>query len=258
MPSPFPGMNPYLEQEAVWQDFHQSFMPAARAALSAQVGGGYVVKVEQNLFIHELGAEARQLLGKADVSVSADSSVRTTSQAARSVAPAYVDLPVPAIEEERHGFLEIRDRQRLQLVTVIELLSPSNKSGPDRATYLNKRQKYLESGVNLVELDLLRAGARLPLEGLPKCDYYALVSRPEELPQGGIWAFKLTDPLPEIPIPLRAPDPDAKLNLKAILDRIYDEADYEGFVYRTPPQPQLTSEQRRWAAQYLPAGSSTL
>ena len=258
MPSPFPGMNPYLEQEAVWQDFHQSFMPAARAALATQVGDEYVVKVEQNLFIHELGAESRQLFARADVAVSSPSFDKSQAKGASTVAPAYVAVPLPAVDEERHGYLEILDRQHFELVTIIELLSPSNKSGADRAAYLNKRRKYVESGVNLVELDLLRGGTRLPLENLPKCDYYALVLRPEEHPQGGIWAFKLTDPLPEIPIPLRAPDPDAKLNLKTLLDRVYEEGDYAKFVYRTPPQPPLTPEQQQWAAQYVPATNSQI
>jgi hypothetical protein len=246
-------MNPYLEQEAVWQDFHQSFMPGARAALAAQVAGGYVVKVEEYVFIHELGAEARQLIGRADVSVSGSSRVKASATAVAAVAPAYVSVPALTVDEERHGFLEIRDRQRFELVTVIELLSPSNKSGPDRAAYLNKRRRFLESGVNLVELDLLRGGVRLPMEGLKPCDYYALVARPEESPRGGIWAFRLADPLPTIPIPLRPPDPDASLDLKAILDRIYDEAAYEKFIYHTPPQPALDAIQEQWARNYLPA-----
>ena len=69
MPSPFPGMNPYLEQEDVWQDFHQSFIPLVRETLSEQVRPAYVVKVEEQLFIHELPPEGRRLLGRADVAV---------------------------------------------------------------------------------------------------------------------------------------------------------------------------------------------
>src|SRR5256885_15376829 len=65
MPSPFPGMNPYLEQEEVWQDFHQSFIPRVRAILAEQVRPAYVVKVEEHRFIHELSAEERRLLGRA-------------------------------------------------------------------------------------------------------------------------------------------------------------------------------------------------
>ena len=252
MPSPFPGMNPYLEQDAVWQDFHQSFIPAAREAISPQLSADYFIKVEEYVFIHELDAEARRSLGRADILLSTSDKNKASSTAIASAAPAYVSVPSLAIDEERHSFLEIRDRQHLELVTVVELLSPSNKSGADRATYLNKRRRLIESGVNLVELDLLRGGPRLPIDGLSPCDYYALVVRSEERPRGGIWAFQLREPLPNIPVPLRAPDPDVSLNLKNILDRVYDGAAYEKFIYLTPPQPALNADQEQWARDYLP------
>src|SRR5213593_3713631 len=111
MPSPFPGMNPYLEQEEVWQDFHQSFIPLVRAVLAEQVRPAYVVKVEEHLFIHELSAEERRLLGRANVSVAAGEAA-TESHAAPAVldAPSYARLPV-AVDIERHSYLEIRDRR---------------------------------------------------------------------------------------------------------------------------------------------------
>jgi hypothetical protein len=206
MPSPFPGMNPYLDQEAVWQDFHQSFIPAARAAIVPQLQGDYFVKLAVYVFPRD----------------------------------------------QRHSFLEIRDQYGSNLVTVVELLSPSNKCGDNRATYLDKRKRMIDSGTNLVELDLLRGGPRLPIDGLPPCDYYALVVRQEG--QGnGVWAFRLHDPLPTIPIPLRRPHADASMNLKSVLDRVYDGARYEKFIYVTGPQPPLTPEQQQWAKQYLPA-----
>src|SRR5690606_15154439 len=118
-----------------------------------------------------------------------------------------------------------------EVITVIELLSPSNKnSGADRGQYLGKRERVLESPSHLVEIDLLR-GSRLPIKGLPDCDYYVMVSRAEMRPKVELWPFRLRDPLPKIPIPLRAPDPDAILDLKAVLDRVYDGAGYEDYVY---------------------------
>src|SRR5437764_13875202 len=112
MPSPFPGMNPYLEQDSVWQDFHQSFIPAAREAIAPQVGADFVVKVEEYVFIHELGADARQPIGRADVLISTSKEHQKSATAIASPAPAYVSVPALAIDEERHSFLEIRDRQR--------------------------------------------------------------------------------------------------------------------------------------------------
>src|SRR5437879_403711 len=119
MPSPFPGMNPYLEQEEVWQDFHQSFIPRVRAVLAEQVRPAYVVKVEEHLFIHELAAEERRLLGRADVALAAGQAATGTSSAAAVLeAPSYARLPV-AVDIERHAYLEIRDRRGRELITVI-------------------------------------------------------------------------------------------------------------------------------------------
>lgn len=127
MASPFPGMNPYLEQEEVWQDFHQSFLPLVRTVLAEQVRPAYLVKVEERLFIHELSAEQRRLLGRADVALAAGQvEIRAEPSAAVLEAPIYARLPA-AVDIERHAYLEIRDRRGRELITVIELLSPSNK-----------------------------------------------------------------------------------------------------------------------------------
>lgn len=254
MPSPFPGMNPFLEQEDVWHDFHQSFIPIAREILSEQVLPAYLVKVEEFLFIHELPADERRLLGRADVSLKASSGNPAASGLGSSVvaeAPIYARVPA-AVDVERHAYLEIRDRHGRELVTVIELLSSSNKRlGPDREQYLAKRRQLLAGNTHLVEFDLLRGGPRLPLEDLPDCDYYAMVSRAEERPRVGVWPLRLRDPLPTIPIPLRAPDADARLDLQALLHRLYDSAGYRYYVYDGAPQPPLHPEDAAWARQFL-------
>src|SRR5260370_32588938 len=126
MPSPFPGMNPFLEQEDVWQDFHQSFIPLLREALSPQVLPAYIVKVEEHLFIHELPAQERRLLDRADVAMaSAGVAVATRPEARSAEAPVYGRVNV-AVDIERHSCLAIRARRSRELVTVIELLSPTN------------------------------------------------------------------------------------------------------------------------------------
>lgn len=255
MPSPFPGMNPYLEQEEVWQDFHQSFIPLARELLAAQVRPAYVVKIEEYLFIHELSAEERSLLGRSDVSLK-DSAVAgfqpRTATGAAATAPYYARIP-QAVDTERHSYLEIRDRQGRELITVIELLSPSNKRiGADRETYVSKRRQLLASGVHLVEIDLLRGGPRMPMEDLPDCDYYAIVSRVEDRPRVGVWPIRLRDQLPKIPVPLRGDDPDAKLDLQAALHRIYDAAGYQDYIYQGRPQPPLHPTDAAWAQQFFP------
>ncbi len=253
MPSPFPGMNPYLEQDDAWQDFHQSFIPLMREALMRQVLPNYIVKVEEHLFIHELPGEERHLLGRADVSIaSAPFSGRVAGQAIAE--PVVAELPT-AVDVERQSYLEIRDRENRELVTVLELLSPTNKkSGPDCEQYLAKRRRLVRSPVHLVEIDLLRGGPRLPfVGGPPECAYYAMVSRAEAQPSVQLWPIGLRDPLPVVPVPLRAADPDAQLDLQPLLHRLYDAAGYEAFVYSGTPEPALAGEDAAWAAQFLPA-----
>src|SRR5262249_27375515 len=166
MPSPFPGMNPYLEQESVWHDFHERFCTVAAELLTAQVRPNYIVKIDEQIYIHELQAGSKQLVGRADVAVSRPKGEKPQPSSVEVLeAPARVRLP--EVDVESLSFLEIRDRESWQLVTVLELLSYSNKdSGPDRGQYLAKRGRLLASSVHLVEIDLLRGGPRLPCEGL--------------------------------------------------------------------------------------------
>jgi hypothetical protein len=253
MPSPFPGMNPYLEQEDAWHDFHERFMPLAAELLNAQVGPDYIVKIDEHLFIHELPQQPRSFVGRGDVTVSETRPGDRTGTAAATVeAPAEVGLP--QVDVEGQSFLEIRDRRNRQLIAVLELLSPSNKNpGPDREQYLHKRNRLLRSSAHLVELDLLRGGPRLPLEGLPPCDYYALVSRAERRPRAGVWPVRLRERLPVVPVPLRAGDADLRLDLQEVLHRIHDAAGYAKFIYDSEPAPPLAADEQAWARQFLPA-----
>jgi hypothetical protein len=251
MPSPFPGMNPYLERAAVWRTFHQNYLYALQAAITGQVDDRYVVQLDTTLYIHEPPADQRRLFGVGDAGVTGGPAA-VAAPTAPFAAPVYGMLP-SGIEIEEVDRIVIRDREGDELVTVLELLSPTNKAaGADREQYLGKRRQVFRSRTHFVELDLLRGGTKLPLAGLPHCDYYALVSRTEERPRVGIWPWNLRDPMPVIPVPLRAGDPDVPLDLKAALDRIYDEQRYARSVYARPPEPALTPADAAWAAAFVP------
>ena len=258
MPSPFPGMNPYLEQDDVWLDFHDSFIPVLRELIAPQVRPKYLVKLEERIYVHEVADEERYFLGRSDVSVAVG---RSKASAGTSASAALLDAPqeglLPAITDtERQSYIEIRDRDSRELITVVELLSPSNKkAGTDREQYLAKRRELLASSVHLVEIDLLRGGIRMPVEDLPDCDYCILVSRSEQRPRVGLWPIRLREPLPTIPIPLSAPDPDARVDLKQALDRVYDAAGYEDYIYDGKPRPPLHPDDAAWARQFLPQKS---
>jgi hypothetical protein len=246
MPSPFPGMNPYLEQSDAWQEFHNHFLLHAEAALIPQVGPNYIVKAEERLILHELSAEERRFMGTADLGVTSATNRPTAPSGALADAPLFLRLP--AVEVEKHLFLEIRDRRGRRVITVIELLSPSNKRpGPDRDDYLAKRRQVLATVTHLVEIDFRRGGQRPSPPDLPPCDYYCLVSRYADRPRVGVWPIGLRDPLPTLPIPLEDDDPPARLDLKAVLDRTYDSSDFGKYIYQETPEPPLSAEDEAWA-----------
>ncbi len=256
MASPFPGMNPYLERESVWHDFHEGFLPVLREALVPQVRPDFIVTLDQHVYIHEPPTESPWILGRGDVAVSQTGDVSEIKSAGISLrAPVQVRIPM-IVDFEKQSFVEIRDREDRSLVTVIEMLSPINKkTGSDREQFLAKRRRYFKSEANYVEIDLLRGGPRLPLEEMPDCDYYVLVSRVEERPQVGMWPLRLREPLPVIPIPLRPPRPDAQLDLQAILHRVYDAAGYADYIYGGKPTPRLHPDDDAWVQQFLSPAS---
>jgi hypothetical protein len=254
MPSPFPGMNPFLEQDDAWHDFHERFMPTAAERLGEQVVPDYIVKIDEHVYIHEMPPGSRDFLGRADLTVG-PTGIRGERRAGVDLLEPPARVQIPAMDVEGLAYIEIRDRKSRDLVTVIELLSPSNKrSGPDREQYLSKRSRLLRGGVNFVEIDLLRTGRPLPLDDRPGCDYSVMVSRVEDRPVADFWPIGLRERLPTIPVPLRAGDPDAKLDLQAVLDRIYDTAGYAYYIYASRPDPELAPGDREWAESLVPKG----
>jgi hypothetical protein len=254
MPSPFPGMNPYLEREGSWHDFHERFIPTAAEEIGRQVRPAYIVRIDENVYVHELPEGNRGLLGRPDLYVVegwAKKTAAVSDSPATLAAPARAQL-VPLTVTERDGFIEIRDGEDRRLITAIELLTPWNKEpGSDRNQYLTRRSRYFDTNVHLVEIDLLRGGPRLPLHPPPKGDYCVIVSRAEERPEVGVWPIQLRERLPVIPIPLRTPDRAAQLDLQAILNRVYDAAGYGDYIYRREPEPPLSAEDERWAREIV-------
>ncbi len=192
MPSPFPGMNPYLEQEAFWQDFHLEVVPAIRRRLVAQVRPKYIVMLDEHIYVQELPPEPRRLVGRADVSLAAPRRRRAEQGADVGIVEAPAQVQIPVQDVHRVPFLEVRDRLGRELITVLELLSPTNKrGGADREQYVAKREQVLKSAAHFVEIDLLRRGRPMPLENRPRCDYSVLVSRAEARPWAGFWPIRL-------------------------------------------------------------------
>jgi hypothetical protein len=252
MPSPFPGMNPYLEQDSVWHDFHQRALTLAADLIGAQVLPRYFVKIDEHMFVDELGEEQRRFIGRGDLWV-APLTPEGRGAGTAELLEAPFEVGYPQIDMERLSYLEIRDRDHRQLITVVELLSPSSKySGRDRDQYLAKRGHLLHTNVHFVEIDLLDGGPRMPWLDMPACDYCAVVSRIERHPKAGFLPIRLRDRLPVIPVPLRQGDPDARLDLQEVLNRVYDAAGYHYYIYADQPTPQLSAEDAEWARQFVP------
>jgi hypothetical protein len=254
MPSPFPGMDPYLEG-SLWPDVHWSLIYSFRAAIAAQLPDGYAARIDQYVWLQDVDTEEKWRQGKPDAFVieSGGRAAKPGRQAAVAEPTMYVTFP--AAKRTGNRVIKIIDQKDRRVVTVIELLSPANKTpGEDRTFYLDKRKEYLATDTNLVEIDLLRDGDRLPM-GKPKprpADYYVVVSRAEVFPQVAVWALTVRDALPTIPIPLKEGDPDVSLALRPCLDRAYDDARYDdGIDYTQPPDPVLRRPDAEWAAELL-------
>ena len=249
MRSPFPGMDPYLEDPDVWPDFHGTFLVALRAQLNEQLPPRYVARWDRHVWIDEPDAEQPYVLGRPDVFVT-DPTPGTPGGA--GVAPTLTAPAigtVPAVDPKGKPFIKIIDARGRRVVTVIELLSPANKSaGKDRDAYLAKRQEYFRAGTNLVEIDLLRGGERPPVVGVAPADYYVLVSRAWEYPRVGVWPLSVRDPLPPVPVPLDPEVAPVRLELRPALDRAFAEARLgEELAYDQPVVPALNESDTAWA-----------
>ncbi|OJW20735.1 MAG: hypothetical protein BGO49_03950 [Planctomycetales bacterium 71-10] len=250
MPSPFPGMNPYLEQPALWPDFHAKFLVELAERLVSAVRPRYFVLLERHVFVQEPPGEPTTIRLRPDVLIATPRRHEGGGVAVADVA-APVEVEHLAQEVERVSYLEIREAASGDVVAVVELLSSAHKD-EDRLTYLARREKILGSAVHLVEIDILRGGRPMPEFNRPPCAYSVLVSHADGRPRAGFWPIQLRERLPEIPVPLRRPDPPAKVDLQAILHRVYDVSAYEDFIYRGRPEPPLDPDDAAWAEALKP------
>jgi hypothetical protein len=194
MPSPFPGMNPYLEHPEIWPGVHLLLIAAIAESLAPQLRPKYSVSVEVRMY--ETTGEQSLLVEIPDVAVQRqvqdlDREMSNIAIAEPLAKPIKVTVPVP--ETVRQGYLEIREVTTKEVVTVIELLSPVNKRpGRGRQSYENKRQRILSSSTHLVEIDLLRAWELMPIFANEIQSYYRiLVSRGDCRPSADLYAFNL-------------------------------------------------------------------
>lgn len=258
MPSPFPGMDPYIETPEVWRDFHNNLASEIQGRLNRDLAPRYFAALEAYVTYETVEVSAARR-AYPDVSVWRETSKegdRPTSAATIVRAPSESLVP---LEEELQLFtVEVRRTADRLLVTSIEFLSPVNKqSGHEAAgAYLRKRRALLNSQAHLLEIDLLRGGERPPLlQPVPRAPYYVTLSRAQRRPVVEVWPVSLRDALPVVPVPLLPPDPDVPLDLRAAVAAVYDRGAYDRRLnYGEPaPPPPLPAEDDVWVGELLKA-----
>jgi hypothetical protein len=257
MQSPFPGMNPYLEAPGRWQEFHSRLIVATLAVSAKQRADDLGPKLRPKyraaveLRIYEDASDELTLIGRPDTTVfrAMPSTEPTTSllTGVATVEPVIVEVPLP--EEIRERYLEIREVASGEVVTTLELLSPSNKRpGKGRSLYEEKRLAILGSRTHLVEVDLIRTFNPLPIRGnVQPSTYRILVSRSHDRPRAALYPFGMANPIPPIPIPLKPTEPEPTLDLQSLLQQVYDRAGYDLEIdYAQDPIPPLQGEDAEW------------
>ena len=254
MSSPFPGMNPYLENHDLWSEVHHRLITAIAIAISPTLRPQYRVAIEKRTY--RLDTEDSLLIGIPDVAIlsvkqAQKPSIRKTAIATLSTETENraitVTLPLPL--EIKEGYLEIREVSTGKVVTIIEILSPTNKKTKEgRKSYLDKREKILQSDTNLVEIDLIRTGEKMPIvTRISDTDYRILIVRSYRFPSAQLFAFSVKQTIPNFPIPLQKGEEEIELNLQNLLLEIYEQAAFDLTLdYHIPPVPDLLAEDREW------------
>ena len=260
MPSPFPGMDPYLEGD-LWSDVHQAVAGRVRDQIAPQVRPKYSARLVPRIVIEREpeegdGDEPVPHRGSRfpDVDViTAEPGWAAGPGGAAALTPATALISVPAAYRWKLVTVEVRDVDRDELVAAIEVLSPVNKRRPGLLDYRRKRKEYWEKGAHLLEIDLLRRGTR-PFRGpgMPRGSYYVCLT-PAGRRAVDVWAMTVRDRLPTVPVPLLEGDGPAAVDLGAALADAYDAAGYDLRIdyAADPPPPEFAADDRAWIAALL-------
>lgn len=261
MPSPFPGMDPYLEEPSVWPGFHHRLITHTAHILQKPLNErGYFADIGERVWLVD---PQRHIYP--DVTVSglswAGSAPETTPDSAAEGLVAVADEPVMVLRdlvEVTEPFVEVFDTTTRNVVTGIEFVSPTNKLTKDgRGLYRQKQRELLRSGINLVEVDFIRRGRRVAdvpesiLKGQARHDYLVSLSRHPAV-HYELYPIRLRDRLPRIKIPLKHGERDEILDLQQVMTLAYEDGPYSVRVdYSLPCDPPLKSDDARWANELL-------
>ncbi len=249
MKSPFPGMDPYLEGY-LWPDVHNHLAAVISELLAPQIAPKYVSRLNPYT-VQDTSPESEIGIMYPDVAVLKHNLLKEPEVAYGSrkvITEPTVIIPDNKAIQLNIPVIEIRDVAKNRLITAIEILSPVNKRKPGLEPYQEKRMDLHRRGVHLLEIDLLRRGTRPFVHpSLPQSDYLVMLMRAGTR-RTEAWAFGVNEDLPVLPVPLVAPDPDAKLDLKQALDLIYERSLYHLSIdyQKDPPPPEFSTTIKEW------------
>lgn len=260
MPSPFPGMDPYLEHPARWPSLHHRMITYLSDALNGLLPPPYVADIDERLYV----VQPERSIYPDVVLIERPPPVPATEGSGGAAVmavsdPSWVLTALP--HEMREGFVQILTvGEEGRVVTVMELLSPANKApgSEGRQLYLTKQRELVASQTHLIEIDLLRQGEHTvatPLDWLLTQGYWDYLVSLHYGDRGGqfeVWPIPLRQRLPRIRVPLANGDPDVILDLQAVFNRCYDEGPYARRLdYRHQPSPPLTAADTEWVESLL-------
>ena len=258
MPSPFPGMNPWLERPGLWPDVHDSLVVALRRALAPLVSPRYYIALRQRMVFAIMPSEPAFILP--DVSVLEQSVLAEALKLEKAVLAEPVIVEVPVREKIPEDYLEVVEASTHLVVTVIEILSLSNKTpGKDRRAYEYKRERIFQTPTHLVEIDLLRDGEPMPFTLRTQTNghlshYRILVKRGDYGRRACLYPFSVRDPIPIFPLPLQSGDTEPPIRLGEVIKQLYDEGRYNLRIdYSQPLEPPLGEADAQWAKEILRA-----
>lgn len=263
MPSPFPGMDPYLEG-TLWPSVHGQLIAEIGRQLAPKIRPKYVALMEKRFILTPSDEDeglflstsaGRQLV--ADVGV-IDTGIPGAHEGG-AVLSAPLQIATYMSQRMPQHFIELRDVADRRLVTVIEVLSPANKRAEGRRHYLARRGRILLSEAHLMEIDLLREGERLPMrQKLPDDPYFVFLSRAQKRPLTEVWPVRLENALPLIPVPLLPGDADVVLDLQMAFANVYDAVGFDLIVdYTRPPEIAMRDSDAEWISKQIKAWHRT-
>lgn len=221
MPSPFPGMDPYLEEDKLWPAFHHQLIAGLYQMLLPGLVDRYRARIGQRNYITE--------------------------------EPLFTSI----IRQEHHEeFIEIRQRSDSRFITLIDIPSPANKMLPEgRKAYLETRRQARSQGGNAVEIDLLLQGSPLldfNREGLPDWDYAVAICRSSHPDKFEIYTSTLSKRLPRFKVPLASDDRDTVLDLQSTFSRAFDLGNFLGQIdYTRDPGYRITDPRLKVISDWL-------